>query len=107
MYPSIAMAMNISRDTKYATVLHVDGCPYTLEQIDAICKTIDLEKDQKKKAELTRQYEAMIAANTAYLDTLFGKLSCPDENCVDLCKQLFNMPDFAEMSGLFKEFYRE
>ena len=107
MYPSIAMAMNISRDTKYATVLHVDGCPYTLEQISETYNMMDIEKDSKKKSELKNRYEEMISANTAYLDTLFGKLTCPDENCVDLCNQLFNMPDFSEMSELFKQFYRE
>ena len=102
MYPSIAMAMNISRMTRYATVLHVDSCPHTLEEISEIYEAMKKERDSSKKKKLSNEYKKITLENTHYIDELFDKLATPEEDCVDVCQQVFNLPNFTQMKSLFE-----
>ena len=107
MYPSIASAMNVSKLTKFATVLHVDGAPYTLEEINAAYTAYKECKVDKEKKALKNHYEALTLANSEWLDSLFGRLATPEENAVDICHQLFGLPNFSEMKSLFNDFYKK
>jgi len=107
MYPSILMSCNCGRITKYSTTLHVDGCPYALEEISAAYETMKNEENAKQKSLLNNTYKAMALANTEWMDEFFGKLATTEENAVDLCHQVFNLPNYSEMAELFKEYYRE
>ena len=115
MYPSIARASNISQETKLATVLWVGTCPYTLREVYDIY--IEWQRAEQRLAKMTnptardklhvsvikRTYENMVKSNSDYIDTIFGKLISPDENAVDLCHELFGLPDYQEMRRLYRE----
>ena len=88
-YPSATIAFNISRETKLASVLWIEGCPYTIEQI------MREEKKDKKKE--------MAKANAEYFNTLFGRVPCVEENAVAICHEYFNLPDYQEMLSIFNE----
>ena len=107
MYPSIASAMNVSKLTKFATVLHVDGAPYSLEEINALYTQAKECKVDKEKKALYNKYKAMTLANSEWLDNLFGRLATTEENAVDLCSQLFDLPNYSEMKSLFNDFYKK
>lgn len=82
-YPSIAIAFNVSKETKLSTVLYMDGCPYTLAQIDH-----EENLDKKKN---------MAIANTEYIDNYFSRYPCIKENAVALCSEYFGLPNYDEM----------
>ena len=115
MYPSIARASNISQETKLATVLWIGTCPYTLREVyDMYVEWQNAEKrlakmsnpvarDKLQVSIAKRTYENMVKANSDYIDTIFGKLISPDENAVDLCHELFGLPDYSEMRRLYRE----
>lgn len=87
-YPSIIRAFNVSRETKYSTVYHMDGCPHTLLEIDA-------EPDATKQ-------QLMAVANAEYLYRFFGRYPCVEANAVPLCTEHFNLPSYAEMLAICK-----
>lgn len=86
-YPSVTVAFNVSRETKLATVLWVEGCPYTIEEIQK-------EKEAEKQ-------KTMAKANAEYFNALFGRITCVDENAVDICHEHFGLPNYEEMLALF------
>jgi len=88
-YPSMTIAANVSRETKVFTTLWMDGCPYTLEQLEA-------EQNAKKQAEMAKE-------NAEYIYTIFGLLPCVKENAVALCHSQFGLPDYNEMLKLLGE----
>ena len=87
-YPSMTIAANVSRETKVFTTLWMDGCPYTLEQIED-------EPDEKRQDEMARE-------NAEHVYTVFGLLPCVKENAVALCHNLFGLPNYEEILKLFK-----
>ncbi len=88
-YPSVTVAFNVSRETKVASVLWIEGCPYDLDQIKQ-------EKDTDKQ-------KLMAKSNAEYLNALLGRVPCVAENAVAICHEHFNLPDYSEMLDLFKE----
>lgn len=86
-YPSLTIAFNISRETKYATVVWVEGCPYTLDEI--------------KKCDNSKQIEVMRKANAEYIDQLFGAYPTIIENAVSLSHQHFGLPNYDELLKLY------
>ena len=114
MYPSIAMSNNISQETKIATTLWISTCPFTLEEINnrfevwqeaaaRLSKTMNPTAQEKRNVSILKSaYETAVAANSDHIDTIFGKISSPDENSVDLCHDLFGLPDLSEMKNLWE-----
>ena len=81
-YPSVTVACNISRETKLASVIWIEGCPFT---VDAIMK----EKDSSKQKEMAK-------ANAEYFNTLFGRVPFVQENAVAIGHEYFNLPDYSK-----------
>ena len=82
-YPSLTHACNISRRTKRFTVLHCDGCPYTLEQLQE------------------QTNDDAVKQNSETIDLCFGRLSALEENAVTMGHDYFNLPNFTEMYQLW------
>lgn len=101
------MSNNISQETKIATTLWIGTCPFTLEEVNNRFETwqeaaarlskTPTPREKREVSMLKAAYETAVAANSDHIDTIFGKLSSPDENSVDLCHDLFGLPDLAEM----------
>lgn len=85
-YPSTTIAANVSKETKLFTTLWMEGCPYTLDDIQNA-------PDEAKQALMAKQ-------NAEYINEFYGLLPCVLENAVSLCKAHFNLPDYAEMLNL-------
>ena len=88
-YPSMTIAANVSRETKLFTTLWIEGCPYTLEQLEN-------EQNPKLQSEMAKE-------NAEYIYTIFGLLPCVKENAVALCHSQFGLPDYNEMLELIKQ----
>lgn len=82
-YPTVTRVGNISRETKIASVLWIEGCPHT---IDSIMK----EEDPKKKKQMAKE-------NALYINSLFGRVPFVQENAVAIGHEYFNLPDYDEM----------
>lgn len=85
-YPSITIAFNVSKETKLATVLHIEGCPYSFNDID------QASSDKVKKE--------MTVANAEYICRYFGRITCIEENAIAICNEYFNLPNYTEMLQL-------
>ena len=88
-YPSMTISANVSRETKLFTTLWIEGCPYTLEQLER-------EQNPKLQSEMAKE-------NAEYIYTIFGLLACVKENAVALCHSQFGLPDYNEMLELIKQ----
>jgi len=86
-YPSATIAINVSRETKISTLIWVEGCPYTIQEIQD-----ELNKDKQK---------LMAKANATYIDALCGLVPFVDENSVHIGHQYFGLPDYQEMLDLY------
>ena len=82
-YPSLTIAFNISRETKYATVVWVEGCPFTLDDIK------NCDSDNKR--------ELMRKENAEYIDQLFGAIPTVMENAISLAHRHFKLPNYEEL----------
>ena len=87
-YPSVTVACNISRETKLASVLWIEGCPYEID-------TILNEKEAGKRKEMAK-------ANAEYFNTLFGRVPFVRENAVAIGHEYFGLPDYSEMLQLIE-----
>ena len=87
-YPSATIAFNISRETKLMSVLWIEGCKYTIDQILA-------EENSNKRKEMAK-------ANAEYFNALFGRVPCVRENAVAIGHEYFNLPDYKEMLEYFQ-----
>lgn len=67
MYPSLAQALNICKDTKLMTILAIEG--YNKQDIVDLC----------------------------------GHLVCPRENSVYLCNKFLKLPNYKEMTELYRK----
>lgn len=102
-YPSITIAMNISRETKEATVLWITGCPYSIEELQRMREEIDL-LPQKEKTKAEKKYaDKIVKQNAEYIFEFFSRYPAVVENAVKLCEQHFNIPGYDEMLSLFAE----
>ena len=100
-YPSLTIAMNISRETKEATVLWITGCPYSIEQLRESMEEINqLEGSERTKAE-DKFAKTVVKQNAEYIFEFFSRYPTVIENAVELCKQHFNIPGYDEMLQLF------
>lgn len=100
-YPSLTIAMNISRETKEATVLWITGCPYSIEQLRERMEEINqLEGSERTKAE-DKFAKTVVKQNAEYIFEFFSRYPTVIENAVELCKQHFNIPGYDEMLQLF------
>ena len=100
-YPSLTIAMNISRETKEATVLWITGCPYSIEELQRMREEIEqLPAAEKKKAE-KRYADTIVKQNAEYIFEFFSRYPAVVENAVKLCEQHFNIPGYDEMLQLF------
>ena len=102
LYPSIQMSTNLSRETRYASTLWIEGAPYTLIQLDDMYNAIRDESDPSRKKKLENQYKAAVLANSSYIEDFFGNYFTPLENAVQLCHDHFNLPNFEEMLKIFE-----
>lgn len=87
-YPSMDIAGNMSRGTKLSTIIWVEGCPFTIDEI------MSAESDKLK--------EARRKANAEYIDTLFGKIPYVSENTVSICSEYFGLGSYSEMLALYQ-----
>jgi len=103
MYPSIAMSTNLSRISRFASVLWIEGAPYTLEELSSMYDDIQSEKDPKKLKEKKRFFELAVLDNTNYIENFFGLYFTPEENAVTLCKSMFGFPDFDDIDQIVSQ----
>jgi hypothetical protein len=89
-YPSILMAMNISKATKMSTMLHIEGSPYTLEEV---LETKDI-KDEKGKLNPRARY------NSEYMFNFLCRYMATKENAVDL-STCFSLPGYGDVLRLW------
>lgn len=102
-YPSITIAMNISRETKECTVLWITGCPYSLDELKSHIEEINkLDGPAKTKAE-EKFSDTIVKQNAEYIFQFFSNYPTVLENAVSLCKQHFNIPNYEEMLELFQK----
>ena len=85
-YPSMTVAANVSRETKLATVLWMEGCPHSFAELDSI-------NEPDKRALAAKE-------NAEYINAFFGLLPCSEENAVSLGHDYFNLPDYREMEEI-------
>lgn len=90
------MSTNLSRESRYASVLWIEGAPYTLEQLAAIAEETASAKKPHRGDNLLK--EATLE-NTKYIENFFGLYFTPEENAVAVCKAMFNFPDFDDMDS--------
>lgn len=91
------MSTNLSRESRFASVLWIEGAPYTLEQLNDMHEQLKSEKDPKRRSELLRVIQDATLANTNYIEDFFGLYFTPVENAVQICKSMFNFPDFDDI----------
>lgn len=101
-YPSITIAMNISRETKEATVLWITGCPHSIDELQRMQEEISL-LPQKEKTKAEKKYDKVVKQNAEYIFEFFSRYPAVTENAVKLCEQHFNIPGYGEMLSLFAE----
>ena len=94
------MSTNLSRETRYASTLWIEGCPYTLMQLDQMYQAWCDEGDSSKRKKLEKQYKLAALANSSYIEDFFGNYFTPMENAVQLCHDHFGLPNFQEMLNL-------
>ena len=101
-YPSITIAMNISRETKEATVLWITGCPHSIDELQRMQEEISL-LPQKEKNKAEKKYDKVVKQNAEYIFEFFSRYPAVTENAVKLCEQHFNIPGYDEMLRIFTE----
>lgn len=101
-YPSLTIAMNISRETKEATVLWITGCPHSIEELQRMQEEISL-LPQKEKTKAEKKYDNVVKQNAEYIFEFFSRYPAVTENAVKLCEQHFNIPGYDEMLQIFTE----
>ena len=45
----------------------------------------------------------MAKANAEYFNALFGRITCVDENTVNICHEHFGLPSYGEMLSLLND----
>ena len=104
-YPSLTIAMNISRETKLCTVLWIEGCPYTLEYLQSLTDRINTMSKDKERERLIKEQERCAKRNAEYIFAFFSNYPTILENAVSICKEHFNIPGYQEMLELFAYAY--
>lgn len=94
------MSTNLSRESRYASVLWIEGAPYTLRELNDMYEELHDTKDSSKRKELSRLYKEAVLANTQYIENFFGLYFTPEENAVSVCKSMFGFPDFDDIDTL-------
>ena len=97
LYPSIQMSTNLSRKSRFASVLWIEGAPYTLQQLNQMVEMINNEEDQATRRKLMREYKDAVLANSDYIENFFGAYFTVRENAVQVCHDHFGLPDFQEI----------
>lgn len=97
LYPSIQMSTNLSRESRFASVLWIEGAPYTLQQLNQMYDAIEQEEDPSTKRKLAREYKDAILANSDYIENFFGAFFTTRENAVQVCHDHFGLPNFEEI----------
>ena len=97
LYPSIQMSTNLSRESRYASVLWIEGAPHTLKELNDIWDELQNEKDAKRHTMLKNSYDEAVMENTVFIENFFGSYFTPEENAVQVCHDEFGLPDFDEM----------
>lgn len=102
LYPSIQMSTNLSRISRFASVLWIEGAPHTLVELKEWLMRIDNEQDPTKKKRLKDQYkEVILKENFDYIENFFEAYFTPIENAVRICHEHFNLPNFEEIDKYF------
>ena len=91
------MSTNLSRESRFASVLWVEGAPYTLQQLAQMCDMIDNEEDPAAKRKLIREYKEATLANSDYMESFFGAYFTVRENAITVCHDHFGLPNFQEI----------
>lgn len=101
MYPSIQMSTNLSRISRYASTVWMQGCPYSPQQLNQLHENWKNCADPKQAKKLEKIYEAAAKANFEYIESFFEAVFTPMENAVRVCHEHFGLPDFKEMEQYF------
>ena len=91
------MSTNLSRETRFASVLWVEGAPYTLEQLAQMDEAVQNEEDPAVRRKLSNQLKEAALANSDYMESLFGAYFTVRENAVQVCHDYFGLPNFQEI----------
>ena len=94
------MSTNLSRESRFASVLWIEGAPYSLQELNSMYDEIHETKDANRRKELERLFKEATLANTQYIENFFGLYFTPEENAVSVCKSMFGFPDFNDMDTL-------
>jgi DNA polymerase elongation subunit (family B) len=78
MYPSIIMALNVSRETKKCTIMGIDGYPM-IWMVD--------KKDKTKK----------LVVDMYAVERVISGLTATNENAVAICHEFLGLPNYREM----------
>ena len=100
-YPSLTIAMNISRETKLCTVLWIEGCPYTLEFLQNMSDEIASMSKGKEREHKQDELDKYAKRNAEYIFSFFSNYPTVQENAVSICNEHFNIPSYQEMLELF------
>ena len=94
------MSTNLFRESRFASVLWIEGCPYTLKELNDLWKESQNEKETKQRTYLKNCYKEAVMANTLFIEKFFGLYFTPEENAIQVCKDMFSFPDFDDMDKL-------
>ena len=97
LYPSIQMSTNLSRESRFASVLWVEGAPYTLEQLAQMYEAIQNEEDPTLRRKLQNELKVAALANSDYMENFFGAFFTVRENAIQVCHDHFGLPNFQEI----------
>ena len=90
-YPSILIAMNVSKDTKMGTIIHLGNLPYTLSQVE---KGKD-EKDSKGRV------NPKARSNAEHIFNFMSQyVTNTEDNAVDICGS-FGLVGYKDMLNIW------
>lgn len=91
------MSTNLSRESRYASVLWIEGAPHDLRELNEMYERWCDEGDPAKKSKYKKAYQEAILENSDYMENFFGAVFTPRENAVQVCHDHFNLPNFEEI----------
>ena len=91
------MSTNLSRESRFASVLWVEGAPYTLEQLAQMYEAIQNEEDPTLRRKLQNELKVAALANSDYMENFFGAFFTVRENAIQVCHDHFGLPNFQEI----------
>ena len=94
------MSTNLSRISRFASVLWIEGAPHSLEELASIMNRINDEPDPALKRRMAEKYKKVtLKENFDYIEDFFEAYFTPIENAVRICHDHFGLPNFEEIDN--------